>query len=428
MRAVLALALSLLSWAVPAGEAPPGDLEALRKKIDALKQELEANEATRTEAADALKSAERAISDANRALADAERAQRATQQELARINVDIARARQQLNANRARIREILRARYRNGRMEALRLVLNQQDPNRLSRDLYYYRYIAEAQHKLAQSLATQLETLNALAERVRLKYDELAQLAEERRRQQRLLAAEQSARRQVLTRLSSEIGQQRKQISKLQADEQRLTRLMERLARLSREREAREARERERQARLERERQAKGDVRTPSGGMTGGGKPDTGSPTRTNPTAHINDSLPDAQADGVAFASLKGRLKLPAKGEVLGKFGTARAEGTLWKGVFIRGEAGQPVRAVAGGQVVFADWLRGFGNVLIVDHGGGFLTLYGAAESLLKQVGDRVRGGEEIATSGNSGGAAETGIYFEVRHQGRPVDPLVWAK
>jgi septal ring factor EnvC (AmiA/AmiB activator) len=141
-----------------------------------------------------------------------------------------------------------------------------------------------------------------------------------------------------------------------------------------------------------------------------------------------NDALPDASADGQKFADLKGQLRLPARGDVIGRFGTARAEGTLWKGVFIKTPPGQPVKAVASGRVVFADWLRGFGNMLIVDHGGGYLSLYGAAESLMKQVGDTVKAGEDVATSGNSGGNAETGIYFELRHLGKPVDPLVWAK
>ncbi len=111
----------------------------------------------------------------------------------------------------------------------------------------------------------------------------------------------------------------------------------------------------------------------------------------------------------------------------MGKFGAQRAEGTSWKGVFIKADSGLPVKAVASGRVVFADWLRGFGNLIIIDHGGGYMSLYAANESVLKRVGDQVQAGDAIATSGNSGGMGDSGVYFEIRQHGRPLDPLVWA-
>ena len=98
-----------------------------------------------------------------------------------------------------------------------------------------------------------------------------------------------------------------------------------------------------------------------------------------------------------------------------------------WKGLLIRARPGEEVRAIAAGRVVFADWLRGFGNLLILDHGDGYLSLYAYNEALLKQIGDRVGSGEPIGTVGSSGGSEETGLYFEIRHQGRPIDPLSWA-
>lgn len=141
----------------------------------------------------------------------------------------------------------------------------------------------------------------------------------------------------------------------------------------------------------------------------------------------MTHEVPDSSQAGHAFSSLKGKLRLPIKGEIMGRFGTARSEGSQWKGVFIRAASGQSVKAVASGRVVFADWLRGFGNMLIVDHGGGYMTIYAANESLLKQVGDTIKAGDSIATSGNSGGMADSGLYFELRQNGRPIDPLAWA-
>ncbi len=108
------------------------------------------------------------------------------------------------------------------------------------------------------------------------------------------------------------------------------------------------------------------------------------------------------------------------------RFGSARQEGSTWKGLFIRAVTGGEVKAIAGGRVVFAEWMRGFGNLLIVDHGSGYLSIYGNNDSLLKQVGEPVHGGDSIASVGNSGGNPESGLYFELRHQGQPLDPLKW--
>ncbi|HRI93534.1 MAG TPA: peptidoglycan DD-metalloendopeptidase family protein, partial [Accumulibacter sp.] len=126
------------------------------------------------------------------------------------------------------------------------------------------------------------------------------------------------------------------------------------------------------------------------------------------------------------LAKMKGSLRLPTKGSVSNRFGSARQEGSTWKGLFIRAGTGSDVRSIAAGRVVFAEWMRGFGNLLIVDHGSDYLSVYANNDSLLKQVGDDVRGGESIATVGNTGGNPESGLYFEIRHDGKPLDPLAW--
>ena len=129
-------------------------------------------------------------------------------------------------------------------------------------------------------------------------------------------------------------------------------------------------------------------------------------------------SLAPATPGEVRFSALRGRLPLPVRGELTGRFG----------GLFIRAPEGQPVRAVARGRVVYADWMRGFGNLLILDHGENYLSIYANNEALLKQVGDVVEGGEPLALTGASGGNEETGLYFEMRHLGRPFDPRQWVK
>ena len=132
---------------------------------------------------------------------------------------------------------------------------------------------------------------------------------------------------------------------------------------------------------------------------------------------------------GVRFGQLRGQLRFPVRGELVGRFGAPRADGgTTWKGVFIRAGSGADVRAVAGGEVVFSDWLRGYGNLIIVDHGSDYLSIYGNNDALLKEVGDAVTGGDAIASVGAGGVGSESGLYFEIRHQGQPLDPMQWVR
>jgi septal ring factor EnvC (AmiA/AmiB activator) len=138
-----------------------------------------------------------------------------------------------------------------------------------------------------------------------------------------------------------------------------------------------------------------------------------------------NDDVPDASLSG-QFEKLRGRLRLPVRGDVVGRFGSPRGEGGSWRGVFIRAGEGTTVHAVAPGKVVFADWLRGFGNLVIVDHGSQYLSIYGNNQSILKHVGDSISSGDVIANVGATGGQSESGLYFELRFRGAPFDPLKW--
>lgn len=151
-------------------------------------------------------------------------------------------------------------------------------------------------------------------------------------------------------------------------------------------------------------------------------------PARTS-TQLAAARLAPAPTPSVAFSQLRGRLNMPVAGSLTGRFGAPRGEGsTRWRGIFIRAGGGADVRAVAGGRVVFADWMRGYGNIIIVDHGAEYMTVYGNNDALLANVGDRVAGGAVIAAVGASGSGAESGLYFEIRHRGQPVDPMKWVR
>lgn len=384
-------ALSLFfafTWALiasPAFAGPKDDLADLRSRIGTLQKEVEEAEESRSEAADALKESERAISDANRKLSELATQRRDVGAALSRLQAQGRDADAGIKTQQGLLGSILRQQYLGGQQEYLKLLLNRQDPNQAARDLHYFSYIARARAEMLNSLRADLKALEALAARAREKSQELSAIQSEQAAQKSRLEMEKRQRKQVLARISRQVDKQRREIGKLKRDENRLARLVERLGKLI----SRKA------------------------------------PTPGAPLA--NTQVPDATGDGNSFQALKGRLRLPVKGELGNRFGSPRSDGGVtWKGLFIRSNSGQDVKAVASGRVVFADWLRGFGNLLIVDHGQGFMSLYGNNETLYKQVGETIRGGDTVAAVGNSGGIPESGLYFELRHQGKPLDPLSW--
>lgn len=360
------------------------ELKALKGHIDKLKREIESAEGNKADVLDELKQSEQAISQINRALYEL-----GTQ--LQDVNADLGASRRESEALRARIEtqrkqlaNLLIQQYEAGAQDNLRLLLNQQDPNQISRDIDYYGYVARARSQLIADLKQNLAQAEAAERETREKSEELARLQEKQRSERQALQKEAASRRGTLARLNKQITARRQQVQRLEQDEKRLTRLIERLARAMAEK-----------AKAARAKAARGK---------GSSAPDSGE-----------------------FARLKGLLKLPVNGDITNRFGAPRAEtGIPWKGVFIRAAEGSQVRALAAGRVVFADWLRGFGNLLIIDHDDGYMSLYGDNEALYKQVGDKVRAGEVVSAAGNSGGNAESGLYFEVRFQGKPVDPLQW--
>lgn len=420
---VLISACALATQAAPAvsreeSSSKQAELSKLRNQLGQLKKDLAANESQKAEAADALRDSEHAISEANRVMASLSEERELTAAELAALEKDIARARIGIRKSQDKLSLLLKNRYKAGQLEAWRLILNQQDPNRVSRELTYYRHLSQAQLNLARTLERQLDELNRLSQEIRQRNDALKRIAHEKQQAKAQLVEGQKEKAQQLAKLSRKIHDQRNQLQKLAEDEKRMTTLVERLNALIRKQEA----ERIRQAakkKAERERLARQEAaRAAKKGSKSGEKP------KIAPI--INEELPDESQSGHAFSTLKGKLRLPLRGEVTGRFGAARSEGASWKGLFIRSTAGQPVKAVASGRVVFADWMRGFGNLIILDHGGGYLSIYAANESLLKQVGDAIKTGETISTSGNSGGMSDSGVYFELRQNGKPLDPMHW--
>ena len=359
------------------------ELENLREHIAAMQRELEKTSGSKSEATDALRDSERAISNSNRKLAELATQQRAADKKLNELQKQEQLLAGSMSEQRVLLGRLLYQQYLGGKQEHLKLLLNNQNPNQLARDLRYYQYIAHNRANWLTALHDDLAALNALSMATRQQRAELTSLRTEQSAQKKILKKEQRARQQVLGNISQQLRQQRREIKRLQHNENRLAQLVDKLAKML-------------------------------------AQPKSGS-------LFHNENLPDNRFDGSPFDQLKGRLALPVKGEVTNRFGMPRPNSTaLWKGLFLRTPAGQSVKAVAAGQVVFADWLRGFGNLLIVDHGKGYMSLYANNETLFKQVGDMLRGGDTIAAVGNSGGNKDSGLYFELRHESKPFDPISW--
>ncbi len=381
LRAVVLPLVLALTAASSAHCADRTELEALHSRIEALKKNLAGAEENRSEASDGLRASEQGVSEANRVLHNIGLQQRSVQSDLLRVGEQTRALEANIAAQQAQLGRLLAMRYANGQQDYLKLLLSGHDPNQTARELHYYSYISRAQADFIRALRGNLAGLAQLGRDAHDKSAELAELVAKQLQGRKELEAQRAARKKVLARLASQIRAQHREIKSLQRDEARLSRLVEELAKA---------------------------IAPRAGGRR-------------------NEKLPEAGRGEGMFAALKGKLRLPTRGELINRFGTQRSDsGLSWKGLFIRGTNGQEVRAVATGRVVFAEWMRGFGNLMIIDHGQSYLTIYGNNEALLKQVGDTVNAGDAVATVGNSGGNPDSGLYFEIRHQGKAFDPLRW--
>lgn len=381
-----------------------GDLKELRGQIEALRKDVVSAEGKRASAADQLKEIEQEISVTQRDLHNLTTQRDALQETLKDLGAQSKELEGQLNSQQVQLEKLVYRQYLQANPDSLRLLLNGDDPSQMARDLHYLAAIGRARSQLLLEIDNSLQRKQTLAADTRERADELAAVEAKQKEQHSRLVAQREKRKDVLEGISARISKQRREIGNLQRNEKQLSQLIARLAKVIAAKPApRRAAPRKKES------------------------PETASSLPATPpvTEISNERTPEAVPAG-NFARLKGGLRLPTRGVVSNRFGGARQEGSTWKGLFIRASAGSEVKSIAGGRVVFADWMRGFGNLMIVDHGSSYLSIYGNNEALLKQVGDDVRGGDTIGSVGNSGGNPESGLYFELRHQGQPLDPLKW--
>ena len=383
LRHILLLSVCLFGGINSAHAQPQEELNSLRKQIAGLQKELEKTTESQSEAVNELRSSERAVSDSKRKLSGLTLQLRAAAHNLHELQQQALQLESTIQLQQAMLGKLLYQQYLGGRQEYLKLLLNNKDPNQTARDMRYYEYIARSRSNWLGMLRSNLLQLKSVMEQTQQKTREISTLKTKETEQKKTLENDLLVRQQVISRFGEQLTQQRREIGRLQRDENRLSQLVAKLSRVL--------------------------------------------ASQKSKGLFNNEKLPDNRFDGKPFEQLKGKLALPVAGEVLNKFGTPRPDSTvLWRGLQLRASSGQPVKSVAAGRVVFADWLRGFGNLMIIDHGNGYMSLYGNNETLYKQVGDLLRGGDTIAAVGNSGGNEDYGVYFELRHKGEPMDPISW--
>ncbi|MBR7794083.1 peptidoglycan DD-metalloendopeptidase family protein [Undibacterium sp. FT147W] len=397
----------------------------LQQKLKALKTDINKTESAKDQASDALAESEKAISEANRSLRDLQNEQAQTEEKLRQLTEQQQALSAQIEKQKKQLSTFLRRQYMHGDSDRIKLLLSGDNPNRINRDLQYMGYVSQTQAKMIESLRSSLKAAEKNTQDAQEAKAELDEIAEEEKDHKIALEKEKKKHATLVGQLSNKLYAQKKQADNLQKDEQRLSNLVSRLNQLIEEqlkadKQRAEQEEKQRQERIaaqkERAKQAALDKKA-------GKKP--------NPNAIDADEPPPKQAKSEAppageFDRLKGQLRLPVKGEILAKFGSKRGDGPSWKGLFIKASEGSEIKAVAAGKVIFADWYKGYGNMIIVGHGDQYMSIYGNNQAVLKHVGDSVKAGDIIASAGNSGGNEESGLYFEIRHQGRAFDPLNW--
>jgi septal ring factor EnvC (AmiA/AmiB activator) len=394
-----ALCASLPAGANPKAETSKAELNALHKKIEALNKELNSSREAHKDAADELKDSEKAISAANRKLYELKQQQKQTRETLENLEKQQSELNQTLALQQKLLGTQLYQQYLYGQQNALKIMLEQQDPNQIARQLHYFTHVSRARAQVIANMQGNLKLMTALNQQTEAALMEIETLRIAQEEERKSLQAQKAEHSKMLKKLSSKIAAQRNQINKLKRDEKRLSSLVERLAKIARQQATKRK-----------------QTQTPA------------LKSAAPKTVATNQTLPGNQHDSSNFAALKGKLNLPVRGEVTNRFGAAREDtGVSWKGLFIRAEEGVEVKAIAKGSIVFADWLRGFGNLIIVDHGDGYMSLYGNNQALLKNLGDEVKGGDTIAAVGNTGGNESPGLYFELRRQSKPLDPMAWS-
>lgn len=377
MHKLLIVALAILWLPLASAQDSEAEYEAklreLQSTIAELKNELGKVKSSRDNLQNDLQGTEVNIGKLHKKIERLKGELASQKKQLTQLQRQRAELRQQRRDQQQHIAEHINAAYRLGQQSQLKLLLNQQHPDTVARTLKYYRYILDARNEQIDAYLDVIAELDTLEPRILRKNQQLENNKQTLQAQYQQLRSKQNERQRTLKQLRQSINNKDQQLRQLDRDKRHLEQLLEEV---------------------------------------------------TAAIANLN-----LNSDGEPFAKRKGKMPFPVKGKITNRFGGNRLEGKLqWEGLRIAASEGAPVNAIHHGRVVFSDYLKSHGLLLIVDHGDGYMSLYANNQTLLKDIGDWVSSGEEIARVGNSGGQASNGLYFEIRRQGKPVNPSRWCR
>jgi len=350
--------------------AKEAELKQVRGRIESIRRAIHADAEKRDNLAGQVKAAELRIQTARERLSDVRSRRIASENRLAELEAEQAVTGKRIEAERGALAAELKVAYMNGRQEQLKLLLNQQDPARLGRMMAYYGYFGRARAERITQISEHLAHLELLTENIASEAEKLRAIEADQARDVKALAGARDQRARTLAQVQSKIKNRNDELAKLQREARALEKLVEELRRAIEE-------------------------------------------------------FPELAEQ--PFQRVKGKLPWPVKGSLLARFGQLRAGGPLkWQGVVINAPRGTQVRAPYYGRVVYADWLPGLGLLVVLDHGGGYMSLYGHNEQIYRRVGDRVSPGDPLAAVGDAAGLGKPGLYFEIRKGRAALDPGGW--
>ena len=344
-------------------------LSDIQQAINQQKQTLSSTNVKISDLEQQLKTDDIAIGEVARNLANTSSSLTTTRQKLGQLSSEkkqLALAKKQQEQILAKQ---LRAAYSTGHHDYIKLILNQQKSSSVQRTITHYQYLNAARIKEIEAFKSTITRLNDVTTQYQQQAEQLTQLTQTQSQQKQLLELSKTKQKQTLKALNKKALTEQQKLAKLEQEESALVALLKKMATASQK----------------------------------------------------VDNL-------IGLSKLKRKLSWPVKGKIRHRFGSNKQGYLKWKGVFLSAPIGQQVKTIHNGTILFSDWLKGYGLVSVVDHGDGYMSLYGHNQALLKTVGDRVEAGEPIALVGQSGGQANSGLYFEIRHTGIAVNPKLWCK
>ena len=370
--------LSVATWAQSPNtlDQTSQQIKALRAEISVIQARLASQESERDTLQDALQKAEVQIGELDRQLGALSQKRHALKQELTALDAEGQQLRdaqrQRANTIDVSIQELWVLQQGGG----FRVWLGDQNPEDVARNLAYFQTLIEAQQQTIAEYELGLEAVEQNRSRIAQAQTALREQATAAAATKATLTDQRATRQSTLTLISQRVQDDQQRLSALERDQARLNALLDELEALA-------------------------------------------------AASSLVVAPPEAQ---LPFADTQGALSMPMAGKLTNRYGARRNADIRWRGWLITADEGEPVRAVHGGDIIYADWLRGQGLLIVIDHGEGWLSLYAQNHSLLRGVGDRVSAGDIIAKAGASGGSEKSGLYFEIRHRGEPVDPGEWIR